>query len=205
MYTYSAWSVVFGEQPSASKWNIIGTNMAAVDERIGANFSSGTDSPIWWEEIGRTTLGSAGDTISVATIPSRNYLRFIIELIATGGNTNAGVTFNSDTGSNYALRVSINGAADTAVGSQTALNMHPSVGGQLLSLRLEGMNVATQPKLMGYTSYGSQGTTGTNAPHRAEGVGKWGNTANQITSITVTNSSTGDYDIGSNIIVFGHD
>ncbi len=35
---YTAWSVVFGEQPSASKWNILGTNdahFAAYTERSG--------------------------------------------------------------------------------------------------------------------------------------------------------------------------
>lgn len=41
-YTYTAWSVVFGEQPSAAKWNIIGTNMASFNEWItGARFKVG--------------------------------------------------------------------------------------------------------------------------------------------------------------------
>lgn len=29
---YASWSVVFGEQPSAAKWNIIGTNMAGFND-----------------------------------------------------------------------------------------------------------------------------------------------------------------------------
>lgn len=33
--TYSAWSVVFGEQPSAAKWNILGTNDAHFNNLIG--------------------------------------------------------------------------------------------------------------------------------------------------------------------------
>jgi hypothetical protein len=36
--TYQSWSVVFGEQPSAAKWNILGTN--------DAGFNSGTALPI---------------------------------------------------------------------------------------------------------------------------------------------------------------
>jgi len=32
---YSSWSVVFGEQPSAAKWNILGTNDATFDTYIG--------------------------------------------------------------------------------------------------------------------------------------------------------------------------
>jgi hypothetical protein len=31
---YASWSVVFGEQPSAAKWNILGTNDAYFDEYI---------------------------------------------------------------------------------------------------------------------------------------------------------------------------
>lgn len=36
---YQAWSVVFGEQPSASKWNILGTNDASFND--GSGFASG--------------------------------------------------------------------------------------------------------------------------------------------------------------------
>lgn len=32
---YSAWSVVFGEQPSAAKWNILGTNDASFNDGTG--------------------------------------------------------------------------------------------------------------------------------------------------------------------------
>ena len=32
---YSSWSVVFGEQPSASKWNILGTNDASFNDGTG--------------------------------------------------------------------------------------------------------------------------------------------------------------------------
>ena len=36
---YSAWSVVFGEQPSASKWNILGANDASFND--GSGIASG--------------------------------------------------------------------------------------------------------------------------------------------------------------------
>ncbi len=47
---YTAWSVVFGEQPSASKFNILGTNDAGF--RDGSNFAWGasavlTGGPAW--------------------------------------------------------------------------------------------------------------------------------------------------------------
>src|ERR1043165_2508922 len=34
---YSSWSVAFGEQPSAAKWNILGTNDAAFNDSTGIN------------------------------------------------------------------------------------------------------------------------------------------------------------------------
>lgn len=40
---YASWSVTFGEQPSASKWNILGTNDAAFNDGSGiANLSLST-------------------------------------------------------------------------------------------------------------------------------------------------------------------
>lgn len=40
---YTSWSVVFGEQPSAAKWNILGTNDASFNDGTGiANFSTST-------------------------------------------------------------------------------------------------------------------------------------------------------------------
>ena len=35
--TYAAWSVVFGEQPSAAKWNILGTNDSSFNDSTGIN------------------------------------------------------------------------------------------------------------------------------------------------------------------------
>lgn len=42
---YASWSVVFGEQPSASKWNILGSNDASFNDGTGiANMSMSTTS-----------------------------------------------------------------------------------------------------------------------------------------------------------------
>lgn len=42
---YVAWSVTFGEQPSAAKWNILGTNDAFFDSLIGSGTALTTYSP----------------------------------------------------------------------------------------------------------------------------------------------------------------
>lgn len=51
---YTSWSVVFGEQPSAAKWNILGTNDAAFND--GSGFS--------WATTTYTNPGTAGGTNS---------------------------------------------------------------------------------------------------------------------------------------------
>lgn len=55
---YASWSVVFGEQPSAAKWNILGTNDAYFDSLIG----SGTA----WTAYTPTITAVGGTFTSVA-------------------------------------------------------------------------------------------------------------------------------------------
>lgn len=54
MSAYAAWSVVFGEQPSSTKWNILGTNDAYFDSLIG----SGTAWSTWSPSLSNMTLGN---------------------------------------------------------------------------------------------------------------------------------------------------
>lgn len=58
---YAAWSVVFGEQPSAAKWNILGTNDASFNDGTGLG--------------DRVVTGRSIDTASIVyktTTPSGN-------------------------------------------------------------------------------------------------------------------------------------
>lgn len=54
---YQAWSVVFGEQPSTAKWNILGTNDAGF--RDGTNFSN--------QIISANHLNLSSDTVTITT------------------------------------------------------------------------------------------------------------------------------------------
>lgn len=169
-----------------------------------ANTGGGDNGGIWWEELGRTTLGSAGDTISLTPIAARKYLKIYVDVTATGGAISALVQFNGDSGSNYATRRSLSGAADTTTGSASSM-ITSSTTSTKFFIELEVENVATQEKL-GHYRLNDQSTAGAaNVPNRIEGIGKWANTTNQITRVDVVNNQAGDFAIGSQLIVLGHD
>lgn len=54
---YQSWSVVYGEQPSASKWNILGTNDAHFYSFLGANEAWQSYTPTF------TNLSGANNTV----------------------------------------------------------------------------------------------------------------------------------------------
>lgn len=58
---YAAWSVSFGEQPSAAKWNILGTNDATFDALIGSGTAWTAFTPSWTN----LTVGTGGNAANV--------------------------------------------------------------------------------------------------------------------------------------------
>ena len=159
----------------------------------------------WWEEIGRTTLSGAGDTISVTSLPARKYLRVLVLAMATGGTINAQLQFNGDTGANYSARSSANGGADGTGVSSTAAGLSASASATTRIIELTVLNVLAQEKLMtGHCVEGGTAGAG-NVTSRSELANKWANTAAQISRVDIINAGTGDFAIGSECIVLGHD
>ena len=165
----------------------------------------------FWEELASVTLGSDGDVLSSGTISAKKYL-WVQAFIKNSGDTarfNTQVTFNNDTGSNYAMRRSIDGGSDST--STNASNLFSSgVTGSnddLWCMNLFIVNNASNEKLCiahGFDTYIGSGAG--NAPsQRYEAVGKWTNTSNQITEIDITNSDTSNYDSISELRVWGAD
>ena len=76
---------------------IVGTNA----DRIGTDAIAGG-----WKEVGRTTLGSVGDTISVSSLPAKRYYMILQNILDGGGGSNTTWNrLNNDSGSNYARRI----------------------------------------------------------------------------------------------------
>jgi len=67
------------------------------------------------------------------------------------------------------------------------------------------INVADQEKL--FISHAVQVATAgaSTAPERDEMIFKWANTTEQMTQLEFKNKAAGSYDIGSRVIVWGHD
>lgn len=159
--------------------------------------------PIWWEELGRTTLGGAADSISVASLPARKYLQVRIALVHSGSIT-GGIRFNNDSGSNYAYRASYNGAADSSGTSQSSLPIYSDASPAGLMV-IDIVNISASEKVA-FTLLGLSGSAGAgNAPVRGEFLGKWANTSAQITRVDLINSGGGDFAAGSEVVVLGHD
>jgi len=113
---YTSWSVIYGEQPSASKWNILGTNDASFNDGTGiANLATNT-----------TAISNPYKFLARRTTAAN-----------TGNNVFATVVYNSesfDTNNNFDTSTGIytvpvdgfyhfdwSGSAATTAGSQTVL------------------------------------------------------------------------------------
>lgn len=103
---YASWSVVFGEQPSAAKWNILGTNDAHFNDLIGlvgtdtvvhnipyqANTSNSvTDSVLIQRGYGVIVPGVAASFSEAVTFPTA-YDSIPIVIAIFGGDDTAGST-----------------------------------------------------------------------------------------------------------------
>lgn len=159
-----------------------------------------------WVELGRTTLGSAGDTIDVTSLPDKRYYMVLHEAFSSSAiNSNLRLGNSTiDTGNNYAERQSSDGSADSTVTSTSQTQQW----GTLTGNRGFGfdyiVNLSTKEKLV-YGQAVKQNTAGaSNAPSRWEGVAKWANTSNVI-DILNRRTSVNTYNTGSEVVVLGWD
>lgn len=196
----------------ASQLNDLVENIEALAGGTGLNTDAVTADKILfgvggagWEEIGRTTLSVAGDTISVTSTPARKYLKIMLFGVATGGTLITSLRFNNDSGANYADRYSASGGADVTTVSQTSMDFRPGSAAWIPEFTTgEIINFQSSYKLVTYQATGAT-TVATTAPTRLEGMALWSNNSAQINRIDAINAGTGDYAIGSQLIVLGRD
>lgn len=85
---YQSWSVSFGEQPSAAKWNILGTNDATFDALIG----SGTAWTSWTPTWANLTVGNGTHLSAYQQLGKLVYFRVGFTL-GTTSSVGTGPTF----------------------------------------------------------------------------------------------------------------
>ena len=74
-----------------------------------------------WKELARTTLGSAGDTISVTGLADKRYYMILVDSLNSGEVGGFG-RLNGDSGSNYSRRRSEDGGNDATNVNNVAMN-----------------------------------------------------------------------------------
>lgn len=214
---YNAWSVVFGEQPTAAKWNQLGTNDAGF--RDGTNIQDDaidsrhiTDGAIDFVHLGTdiagfqlladVTLGAGSDTLSSGTFTARKFLKFFAEMIPSGSVTTQ-LRLNNDSGNNYGFRYTIDNGVGSGSDATNNVGNFSGSGTQNHVVTGEIFNNATgRPKMGRATVLDNNGAT---RPNYVEFYFGWNNTSAQITRIDFINTNTGDIATGSRIVVMGRD
>ena len=159
----------------------------------------------FWEELYSGDLsGGAATYIDSGTITAKKYLWYQIFSSQTISSDFV-VTFNADTGTNYARRYSYNGGGD--VFSETSMSSYPHTANAANTPCFFNAfvinNSANEKLIIAHDIMQSTAGAGT-APNRLEGVGKWANTSAQITSMRVT-SPSGNLNTGTYLRIWGSD
>ncbi len=154
-----------------------------------------------------TVLGAkepaTSDSITTGTLTAKKHLMIQAKTISDGQVT-ANYRFNADSGSNYARRNSTNGGSDGTGTSQNVILAGYGTSGETTFITSNVTNEASKEKLVITEVIASTSGAGT-APNRREIVGKWANTSNAITSVTLFNNDTGSFLEGTEVIVWGSD
>lgn len=166
--------------------------------------ATGANGGIWWEELGRTTLGVAGDTIAVSSFGARRYLMVLVSIIDTGGTVGANMTFNSDTGANYAGQYSDDFGARATLTAQTSIAIDQSAVAATLYSTIYVNNFTTDEKMVNVTTTQADADGAASVPNSREAHFKWTNKVSQVTTVSLANDGTGDFAIGSEVVVLGH-
>jgi len=179
-----------GDYASGSELVVLGCDDDEADS--GTNF---------WQELSSVELSSSNGTLSSGTIAAKKYLR-VQAYLYNSGTMDTGLRFNSDSGSNYAQRLSDDGAADSTSASYPKLTFDRANKPCFVDLLI--INKSDKEKLV-IAEQHSQGTAGaSNAPQRREMAGKWANTSAQITQIDFVKQGSGaDLTAPSRIRVWG--
>jgi hypothetical protein len=155
-----------------------------------------------WKEVARETLLSDSSTISVTSIPDKEYYMILSDTVQTGAGDTY-IQYNGVTTSTYAGRRSYNYATDTLSPSVSEFEANNQTNGSNVLGVSYLDNIATKEKLqLGNFSSGS--TAGSaNAPNHSQYVMKHAQTTNPVSSYQHKGNS--NFSTGSEVVILGWD
>ena len=182
---------------------IRGTN---AERTTTTGFNPVTTQASGWKLLGRKTLESTGDTITVSDLADKRYYMVLGDKQSSGSadfNWRVG-NGSADPNNNYARRQSSNGGTTTVNAGYD--RMFADNGGSTTpSFQVAYFANKSDKQKLNITHSVSQGTAGLNAPPRRESVNKWTDTSNPIDVIQGVNVEGGDFASGSEVVVLGWD
>lgn len=156
-----------------------------------------------WKELGRETLGSASNTMTVSSLADKRYYMVLTSSLNVSSLTEFYYRLNADTGTNYSSRISVNGASDSIQTSRTSMLTFD--GFEQIFEVAYFPNVSSKEKLMLGDLVSSATLGAGTAPTRVELTGKHAQTSNPINEIQNVNAAAGGYPTGSEIVVLEWD
>ena len=183
----------------------VDTNLSALADVVPTPVAVGG-----WVEIGRTTLGVAGDTITVSSLADKRYYMVLQSITRSGGLSPDGTRLgngSADSGNNYATRYSNNGTNDIPnTGNNQGIDYTPSVVNDDSFAVQYISNLSDKEKVWHKFRIGRQSTGAVTAPNRSINAAKWANTSNPLDVFQTTNvADVGNYESGSEAVVLAWD
>jgi hypothetical protein len=167
--------------------------------------ATGANAGIWWEEIGRHTPDSTVAALTASFAP-RKYLMVKIVGVASGGTLDTQLTLNGDSGSNYASRymASFGTVTNATSASSFPVESGATDDGSISQTVVEITNIATEEKIVKWDNISIDAAGAATNVASIQGTGKWANTSDDVTTVTLTDGGAGDFGVGSELIVLGH-
>ena len=175
---------------SVNHWDNSGGNYESGSECVVLGWDpDDTHTTNFWEELASVDLsGGASTNLSSGTITAKKYL-WVQFYGGFASSSNHIMTFNNDTGSNYATRRSIDGGSDGTFTSESEAR----VGSASTTANFSNMfiiNNSANEKLGMATQVGQETAGAGNVPRRRDDCFKWANTSAQITEIDLSSSTS---------------
>lgn len=154
-----------------------------------------------WVELGRTTLGSDATSVTISGLSYKKYYHILFDGTFSTGNTDNILKFNNNS-SSYCRRHIDNGAGYVTQTGRSSIGISTTLSPEFLSMYVANRTTTDNDKLVINRTVGSS-SGASSTVQRLEMSSAWENDA-AVSSIQISNNSTGSFNAGAEIVVLGH-